>query len=255
MEVKRPYYTETEVENHCFADDCWVCLYGDVLDLTNLIQSHLEERPEQKQLLKPLLRHAGKDVSHFFKRETKEEGSSVFSPKHEAQDFDKNRRQGKTEQAMKTFLHMCPEAPLSTFDTLIVPWWEQRELIIGHLTEEPVVLQLMNTLLVEQGCDAESRTIIEAAKEESLEEIGKRYLPFNAHANAYVWKVLQQNGRHRILDMEQTLEENGIEVRTNEVKKLGLKRENAVITIFLSYKDDAITAAPNLLPITSSQLS
>ena len=75
--------------------------------------------------------------------------------------------------------------------------------------------------------------IIEVACEETLEEILDRYLPFNDHAASYTWKM---SGRP--LDMDLTLEENGIDDDTDDFKKLEIDDFIYIPTIHLYYNDD-----------------
>ena len=40
--LKQRYYTLEEVSQHNTANDCWVILFGEVYDLTHLVQSNIE---------------------------------------------------------------------------------------------------------------------------------------------------------------------------------------------------------------------
>jgi hypothetical protein len=53
--------------------------------------------------------------------------------------------------------------------------------------------------------------ILQVPSEETIHEILERYLEINHHAGSYTWKRLGKP-----LDMEKTLEENGIVDETNE---------------------------------------
>ena len=59
--VKKRYYTLLDVKQHSRSTDCWVVLFGQVLDLTKTIQENF-----QSSLCRPLIDYAGKDVSHWF---------------------------------------------------------------------------------------------------------------------------------------------------------------------------------------------
>jgi hypothetical protein len=64
-----------------------------------------------------------------------------------------------------------------------------------------------------------------------------RYKNINEHAESYTWKRLQ-----RVLDMEQTLEENDILDETDEYLSLDLDPECYIPAIHLYYNDDLTEA-------------
>ena len=74
---------------------------------------------------------------------------------------------------------------------------------------------------------------IEVASEENMNEILDRYLSFNAHAASYTWKRLG-----KVLDMDATLQENGIPDETQECLQLGMDPEEYIPTIHLYFDDD-----------------
>lgn len=63
-----PIMTMNEVVLHNKPDDCWVIIFGVVRDLTPLIQEYKKKR--KCRLIKPILAHAGKDISHWFNEKT-----------------------------------------------------------------------------------------------------------------------------------------------------------------------------------------
>ena len=74
---------------------------------------------------------------------------------------------------------------------------------------------------------------IEVATEENMNEILDRYLAFNAHASSYTWKRLG-----KVLEMDATLQENGIPDETAECLQLGMDPEEYIPTIHLYFDDD-----------------
>ena len=67
--IPRPYklrrfYTPKEVAIHSSADDCWVSFFGQVYDLTQLINKNY-----QKPECDPIVLAAGTDISHWFNAE------------------------------------------------------------------------------------------------------------------------------------------------------------------------------------------
>lgn len=68
--------------------------------------------------------------------------------------------------------------------------------------------------------------------EETCAEILERYLDYNKHAGSYTWKRLGH-----ILDMEATLEENGVSDETDTMTELGLPDDYYVPALHLYYND------------------
>ena len=63
---KRRYYTPEEVKNHNCANDCWISIFYEVFDLTDLIQKNYTK------LLDPIIKKSGTDISHWFDPTTKD---------------------------------------------------------------------------------------------------------------------------------------------------------------------------------------
>ena len=63
---KRKYYILSELQSHNSPNDIWVAFFGDVYDLTSLIQKnrHLAE-------VEPLIQVAGTDITHWFDDKTR----------------------------------------------------------------------------------------------------------------------------------------------------------------------------------------
>ena len=78
------YYTPSEVAAHNTSSDCWVSFLGKVYNLTPLCEEHSgiivntahyrdhSSRSVGSVLLKPIVTHAGKDISHWFDPKTKD---------------------------------------------------------------------------------------------------------------------------------------------------------------------------------------
>ena len=69
---KKRFYTLQDIEPHSFANDLWVVLFGNVLDLTELVQFYISS-----SLCQPIIDFAGKDVTHWFSSKTKEPKTRV----------------------------------------------------------------------------------------------------------------------------------------------------------------------------------
>ena len=68
----RRFYLPNEVAVHNTADNCWVSLFNQVLDLTQLIAENY-----QSTLCDPLVLAAGTDITHWFHDETREPKTCV----------------------------------------------------------------------------------------------------------------------------------------------------------------------------------
>lgn len=58
---KQRYYTLEEVTSHNIANDCWVILFGEVYNLTRIIQENITNA-----LTTPLVQAAGTDITYWF---------------------------------------------------------------------------------------------------------------------------------------------------------------------------------------------
>lgn len=63
---KRRYYNKSQLKEHCTANDIWVSFFGDVYDLTELVQQNI-----QSKLVEPLIEVAGTEITHWFDLKTK----------------------------------------------------------------------------------------------------------------------------------------------------------------------------------------
>ena len=79
----------------------------------------------------------------------------------------------------------------------------------------------MNTLTKED-------IVIDVASEETMNEILDRFLIQNFHAASYTWKRIG-----KVLDMNKTLEENGIQDDTKECLALGIDPEEYLSLIHI----------------------
>jgi len=108
-----------------------------------------------------------------------------------------------------------------------VPWWNNTETYcIGRLTKKSRPINIMNTLTKEEH-------VLDVASEETMNEILDRFLIHNFHAASYTWKRLG-----KVLDMNLSLAENGIEDDSKECLMLGIDPEEYIPTIHLYFDDD-----------------
>jgi cytochrome b involved in lipid metabolism len=126
--VPEKYFTSDEIELHNSPEDCWVSFNGLVFDLTSLVEKH-----RGSSLARPILQNAGRDISHWFENGQvrmhvhPETGcSTVFTPR------------GR-------FFDVPPHLPRSDWQPKN-PWWEDMSLCIGHVTEKPRKIRIINML-------------------------------------------------------------------------------------------------------------
>jgi Cytochrome b5-like Heme/Steroid binding domain len=209
---KRSYYIPEDVMYHNTASDCWVSFFYEVYDLSTLLYEHKGD-----PLCWPIIQAAGTDISNWFDEETKD--PRVY--------MDPISNLKVVYCPFGRYLHIPPVDPSGLFDSSFkVPWWKDEKYKIGKLSRMPRKIRLLNML-------SKTDDTIEVASEETLEQILERYLAFNDHAASYTWKV---SGRP--LDMELTLDENGIEDNTEEFKQLEIDDNLYIPTIHLYYNDD-----------------
>ncbi|KAA0190563.1 Cytochrome b5 domain-containing protein 1 [Fasciolopsis buskii] len=166
-------------------------------------------------LLQPILASAGRDISHWFDSRTGDVRHKVDPETNCCMPYTPHGR----------FVHIPPPYPTTDWaNDFGTPWWKDRRYFVGYLTKKPRFVRIINTLSLQEH-------EIEVCCEETLADILKRYLFFNAHAASYTWKY---NGR--VLDMDKTLEENGIHEETQDIE------DRFMPQIHLYYNDDLTEA-------------
>ena len=73
--------------------------------------------------------------------------------------------------------------------------------------------------------------------EETMSEIQDRYVRYNAHASSYTWKY---DGHD--LNMNKTLQENGVRDESEDFYKLGLDEDQFLPALHLYFNDDLTEA-------------
>ncbi|TPP67697.1 Cytochrome b5 domain-containing protein 1 [Fasciola gigantica] len=166
-------------------------------------------------LLQPLLASAGTDISHWFDSRTGDVRHKIDPETNCCIPFTPHGR----------FVHIPPPYPTTDWaNDFGTPWWMDGKYFVGYLTKKPRFVRIINTLSLQEH-------EIEVCCEETLADILKRYLFFNTHAASYTWKY---NGN--VLDMDKTLEENGIPEETQDIE------DQFMPQIHLYYNDDLTEA-------------
>ena len=219
------FYTPDEVAMHAEPGDCWVSYLGDVYDITKVL------RDNDGALVQPMLRAAGKDISHWFDEKTG--------------DVKKWRDPVTNLESyycpMGNFLHINPVDPRSDFATdVAVPWWKDVGNRVGKLTAKIRRVRIKNVLTQQEH-------VLEVPQEETIKEIQERYMASNWHAASYTWKalvVVEKTGEKEFvtLDMDKNLEENGVPDETPEFFKLDLDEDYYIPVIHVYFNDDLTVA-------------
>lgn len=221
QQTRQRYYTPAEVALHDRADDVWVSLFHKVLDLTELVKEN------RGLLVQPLIMAAGTDITHWFDETTKDPRTHIDPETEIEVPF----------VPMGRFLHCPPPEPDAAWspppDEL--PWWKDKQYVLGKLTQKTRKVKLLNML-------SRQETTLEVCCEETLNEIQRRYMVYNAHAPSYTWKRTDSKSVARVLDMRKTLDENGVRDDTPEFDTLNIDEDFYTPVLHLYFSDDLTIA-------------
>lgn len=210
------YFTPNEVGLHNTLNNIWVSYLGKVYDLTELCNNNRGD-----VLLVPIISNAGKDISHWFDPKTGD------IKKH----IDPSTGVRKYYAPHGQFLHLPPPCPSSEYrNDFGRPWWKDSVYQIGYLSAKTRYVRLINTLTLQDQ-------MIEVCSEETMNDILQRYLMYNAHAASYTWKY-----HGKVLDMNRTLDENGIPDEDEEFYELSMDASKWTPGIHLYFNDDLTEA-------------
>eukprot|EP00747_Dinoflagellata_sp_TGD_P162287 gnl/TRDRNA2_/TRDRNA2_179721_c0_seq1.p1 gnl/TRDRNA2_/TRDRNA2_179721_c0~~gnl/TRDRNA2_/TRDRNA2_179721_c0_seq1.p1 ORF type:complete len:283 (+),score=54.55 gnl/TRDRNA2_/TRDRNA2_179721_c0_seq1:115-849(+) len=213
-EISR-YYTPSDVAKHNLYHDCWVSFFGSAYDLTPLLAEY------DGPLAQPIINAAGSDISHWFDPDTRQPKTHI----------DPVTGLEEIYCPWGRYIHVPPQGPESSWATsYATPWWDDRRYYIGSLSDHTRKVTILNLL-------TKQKTTLEVPIEETIEEIQTRYLKYNAHAKSYTWKRLGKP-----LEMQKTLQENGMKDETEEFLKLGIDPDDHIPVIHLYFNDDATEA-------------
>lgn len=137
------------------------------------------------------------------------------------------------------FVHVPQIAPSTSQSTdYEAPWWKDSQYVVGTVTKRAHRIRVVNTLTSQEH-------LVEFGVENTVEEMQKRYLEWNAHCGSYTWKALV-NGEFRPLDIHRTLEQNGVPIVADaeELERLGLSEDepDLIPTLCIAFNDDLTVA-------------
>ena len=111
------YYTADEVAQHNIAEDCWVSIYDNIYDLTELIT-------ENRNILSaPLIKAAGTSISHWFREDTRDLKTFVDPERNICMPYTPYGR----------FIHVPSPDPMDNCEIVDIPWWLQSTYVIGNV--------------------------------------------------------------------------------------------------------------------------
>ncbi|XP_053995896.1 cytochrome b5 domain-containing protein 1 [Hylaeus anthracinus] len=206
------FFLPTEVAIHDTPDDCWVSFNDGVYDLTDLCKVWSGTRE-----IKPILAHAGKDISHWFDHET-------------------NDIRYHVHPVTGVLVPYCPHGPIPDVNPHVVPtsawrpldrcpWWLDGTYRKGHLTRNPRPCRILNVLTGIQ-------VVVMVCEEDSIRRIQERVLLYNANGTSYTWKFEGKD-----LDLDSTLTENGIPDERDRFVACGLPDDYYVPCLMCYYND------------------
>jgi hypothetical protein len=111
------YYTREEIAFHNHAQDCWLIIFDQVYDLTDLIAQN------RGTLALPLIEAAGSSISHWFNPKTKDIKTFIDPVRNIEMPFTPAGR----------FIHVPPPDPEDRWEAVPIPWWKDKKFIIGKV--------------------------------------------------------------------------------------------------------------------------
>jgi hypothetical protein len=208
------YFTVDEIASHKNPEDCWVSIFDDVYDLSELI------RDNRGTLANPLIEVAGTSISHWFNEETRDIKTFIDPVRNIEMPYTPKGR----------FIHVPPPEPTDKVEQVQTPWWKNQDYVIGKLTRKTMKIKITNML-------SRKDDIIKICQEETISDIKNRYMEYNMNSNSYTWKALI-NGKFVPLKLDETMVSNGILDESEKFDKLGIEEDEFLPNIHIYYNDD-----------------
>jgi hypothetical protein len=140
------YFTKKEVALHNKTEDAWLIVSGKIYNLSSVISKYGPDAEE----LKPLLMFAGKDVSHWFEKDT--DNVKHFPPPISEKSSSKyvnysqfvNYVDIDSGKKMPFSLHGIPPHVL---DAPKIRWWNDEKLLVGEITRKSRLVKIINAII------------------------------------------------------------------------------------------------------------
>lgn len=111
------YFTQEEISLHNNPENCWVTIFENVYDLSDLIMSN------RGALANPLVEAGGSSISHWFNEKTGDIKTFIDPIRNIEMPYTPNGR----------FLHVPPPDPFDRIEMIPLPWWKDKKYIIGKV--------------------------------------------------------------------------------------------------------------------------
>ena len=180
MTTLNQFYTADDLEDHCTLPDCWVSLFGKVLNISALLLENSDST-----LINPILKVSGSDISHWFDSKTHDLKTKI--------DVNMGKKVYVYPPEGR-FLHAPNNFPVAFNEPFAsTPWWKDSKYVIGTLTGKKRSIRIINSLTHQ-----EQELLVPS--EETIQQICSRYEVYNSHAKSYTFKDIFNN----VLDMGKT---------------------------------------------------
>jgi hypothetical protein len=111
------YFTKEELAVHNNPEDCWVCIFDKVYDISELIMEN------RGVLSNPLVEAGGSSISHWFNEKTGDLKTFIDPVRNIEMYYTPNGR----------FIHVPPTDPVDRTEVVSLPWWRDSKYIIGQV--------------------------------------------------------------------------------------------------------------------------
>lgn len=160
MTWRNTYFLPEEVSIHNTNQDCWLTIYGVVKNVTRLIKQF-----QDTNLIKPIIREAGQDVSYWFEMDGLKpivNTSHITQPTNVLCSLEmhifcflqlKTHLHPETGARVSMLPYRIPHEPIFEPDvswepnTATTPWWQDEKYNIGMETIRPINVRLLNPLI------------------------------------------------------------------------------------------------------------
>ncbi|VVC41249.1 Cytochrome b5-like heme/steroid binding domain [Cinara cedri] len=241
MSWKNTHFLPEEVSAHNTDWDCWLIIFGVVKNVTGLI-----ERYRGTDLIDPIVREAGRDVTFWFVDDYRSHSevtvitndlilcpiiNSSASVKaivaaQEKHPNIKTLLHPETCVRMSALPFRLPDEPYFKPDIDWIPqnvnnklpWWQDENYNVGLETVRPIEVRVTNPLI-------KRTATVKVCVEDTVHRIMERYSAYNPEFDSYVVKYLG-----RTLDMNLDLVRNGVTMKFNDFV------EDFIPTLLLHYR-------------------
>lgn len=182
---KLKYFLKDEVVVHKCVHNFWIIIYGKILDLTSFLETRTSSMTKSLELL---LQYGGKDLSHFFDKET---GKPIM-------------RMTASGNMVPIFPPVLEKSDSDYFGNRHLYWWNDPMYVIGQITSQPRKIRIINTLL------ATTQKMV-VCEEDTIKDIQMKYRVYNWNYENYHWRKYDaERDVYLGLCIERTLSENGL---------------------------------------------